>query len=59
MIRPKAIAVLQHITKEVADARLATVVCRAWLTFLKVRCGPVFLGSLSKCKLTQRTKKKH
>jgi hypothetical protein len=40
MIRPKAIAVLQHITKEVVDVRLATVVCRAWLTFLKVSTRP-------------------
>ena len=47
MIRPKAIAVLQHITKEVQDVRLATVVCRAWLTFLRAVDDTVLMQILS------------
>lgn len=47
MIRPKAIAVLQHITKEVQDVRLATVVCRAWLTFLRAVDDSVLMQILS------------
>ena len=51
MIRPKAIAVLQHITKEVQDERLAKVVCRAWLTFLRAVDDTVLMQILSQVSL--------